>query len=73
MRDQNNNFSEEKDKQVLEENLTMIGMFALSDTLREDVDKAVKRCVDSGITVRMVTGDNIITSSNTAIEAGIIT
>lgn len=49
-----------------------MGIFALQDPLREGVPAAVKQCHKSGITVRMVTGDNIDTARAISKEANII-
>lgn len=46
--------------------LELISLFALSDPVRADVPEAVKECLDAGIEVKIVTGDN----SETALEIG---
>ena len=46
--------------------LELISLFALSDPVREDVPDAVRECLDAGIDVKIVTGDN----PGTAIEIG---
>ena len=46
--------------------LAFIGVFAISDPIREEVPSAIKECVDAGIQVKIVTGD----TSGTAIEIG---
>ena len=46
--------------------LKMIAIAALSDPVREDVPAAVQECLDAGIEVKIVTGDN----PNTAMEIG---
>ena len=45
-----------------EENLTLIGVVGIRDTLRPGVENAVKLCRKAGIKVIMVTGDNITTA-----------
>ena len=49
--------------------LTIIGV---KDIPREEVPGAIAKCKKAGITVRMVTGDNIITARAIAKEVGII-
>ena len=46
--------------------LQLISLFALSDPVREDVPAAVRECLDAGIDVKIVTGDN----PGTAMEIG---
>jgi magnesium-transporting ATPase (P-type) len=69
---QHNNFEKESDREALEQNLTLIGIYALQDPLRDEVKRSVRTCHKAGINVRMVTGDNIDTAKAIAIEAGIL-
>jgi magnesium-transporting ATPase (P-type) len=69
----NNNFQHEKDREILESGLTVAGIFALQDPLRDEIVDSVKKCHNAGINIRMVTGDNLDTAKAIAIEAGIIT
>ena len=73
LKSQNNNFEKEADREALEKNLTLIGIYALQDPLRDEVVHSVRICHKAGINVRMVTGDNIDTAKAIALEAGIIT
>ncbi|KXN66247.1 calcium-translocating P-type ATPase [Conidiobolus coronatus NRRL 28638] len=57
----------------LSNQLTWIGIFGIQDPLREGVVEAVKACKRSGVVVRMVTGDNILTARAIAKECGILT
>lgn len=72
LKSENNNFHSEKDREVLETSLTMVGIFALQDPLRPEIVESVKKCHAAGINVRMVTGDNLDTAKAIAIEAGIV-
>lgn len=56
----------------LEENLTLIAIVGIEDPLRDGVKEAVKLCQKAGITVRMVTGDDIDYAKSIAIQAGIL-
>lgn len=69
----NNDFKHEKDREVLEASLTVVGIFALQDPLRPEIVDSVRMCHRAGINVRMVTGDNLDTAKAIAVEAGIIT
>ena len=51
----------------------MIGIYGLQDPLRPEIVKSVKQCHGAGITIRMVTGDNLDTAKAIAINAGILT
>ena len=62
MKAQYNNFATAEDKEVVESGLTMVGIFALVDPLKEGIPQSVDQCHKSGINVRMVTGDNIDTA-----------
>ena len=58
---------------VAESDLVMIGVAALEDPLRDEVPDAIKQCHTAGVTVRMVTGDNIETAKAIASRCGILT
>ena len=49
----------------------MVGIVGIQDPLRPEVIDAVKDCQKAGVTVRMVTGDNLITAQNIAKNCGI--
>lgn len=69
-----NDFKTDEDKENLKKlKLTMICIFALQDPLRPEIKDAVQKCYQAGITIRMVTGDNLDTAKAIAIEAGILT
>ena len=53
--------------------MTWIGVVGIHDPLREGVIEAVSQCQQSGVVVRMVTGDNITTAKAIATECGILT
>lgn len=52
---------------------TLITIVGIKDPVRPGVKEAVKTCLAAGITVRMVTGDNIHTAKAIAKECGILT
>lgn len=55
-----------KDGKVVADNLTFMGVVAISDPVRLDVPAAVAECMNAGINVKIVTGD----TSGTAKEIG---
>ncbi|XP_053170215.1 plasma membrane calcium-transporting ATPase 1-like [Scomber japonicus] len=52
--------------------LTCIAVVGIEDPVRPEVPDAIKKCQRAGITVRMVTGDNINTARAIAIKCGIL-
>lgn len=52
---------------------TLIAIVGIKDPVRPGVREAVQTCLGAGITVRMVTGDNIHTAKAIARECGILT
>ncbi|MGK7883455.1 MAG: calcium-translocating P-type ATPase, PMCA-type [Crocosphaera sp.] len=60
-----NQVKEEHIKQ-LENQLIWLGFFAITDPLRLDVKEAVKSCFDSGIDIKIVTGDSQKTAEEIA-------
>ncbi|KAG8058243.1 hypothetical protein GUJ93_ZPchr0002g25593 [Zizania palustris] len=53
--------------------LTLIGIVGMKDPCRPGVRNAVDLCINAGIKVRMVTGDNLQTARAIALECGILT
>ncbi|KAK1408504.1 hypothetical protein QVD17_40338 [Tagetes erecta] len=58
---------------IPESGYTLIAVVGIKDPLRPGVKEAVQTCLAAGITVRMVTGDNINTAKAIAKECGILT
>lgn len=54
------------------QNLTFLAIMGIQDPLRDGVPEAIQACAQAGVTVRMVTGDNIITAKAIAETAGIL-
>src|SRR5271154_414216 len=53
--------------------LTLIGIMGIEDPLREGVRNAVAKCHRAGVTVKMCTGDNVLTARSIASQCGIFT
>jgi Ca2+ transporting ATPase len=53
-------------------NLTCICVVGIEDPVRPEVPEAIAKCQRAGITVRMVTGDNVNTARSIATKCGII-
>lgn len=53
-------------------NLTCICLVGIEDPVRPEVPEAIKKCQESGVVVRMVTGDNIKTATSIALKCGIV-
>ncbi|TMW69043.1 hypothetical protein Poli38472_001199 [Pythium oligandrum] len=57
----------------IEQDLTCVTIVGIEDPVRPEVPGAIESCAKAGITVRMVTGDNITTARSIAKKCGIIT
>lgn len=53
------------------ENLTFMGITAISDPVRPDVPAAVKSCIDAGIKIKIVTGDTPGTAKEIGRQIGL--
>lgn len=60
-----------KDGRVTTESLCFLGFVAIADPVRDDVPAAVKRCIDAGIAVKIVTGDTIATAREIGRQIGL--
>lgn len=63
----------EKDCVSQVNDMTFIGVVAISDPVREDVPPAIRRCQDAGIGVKIVTGDTPGTATEIARQIGLWT
>ena len=61
-----------KGKLIDQYNLVFLCIFGITDSLRDGVKEAVKKCSEAHINVIMITGDNIITAISVAKECGIL-
>ena len=59
------------DSEIIENNLTFVGLIGMVDPPREGVKEAVLTCKNAGIKTVMITGDHIITAKAIALELGI--
>ncbi|KAG6895383.1 hypothetical protein C0992_001570 [Termitomyces sp. T32_za158] len=57
----------------LAQDLTLIGITGIEDPLRLGVRDAVAKCQKAGVTVKMCTGDNVLTARSIALQCGIFT
>ncbi len=53
------------------DNLTFMGIVAISDPVRTDVPAAVKECIDAGIKIKIVTGDTPGTAKEIGRQIGL--
>jgi Ca2+-transporting ATPase len=57
----------------LEENeLTLLGLVGLEDPCQPEVRKVVESCTTAGVTIKMITGDNVHIAKAVALECGIL-
>ncbi|CAH8541801.1 unnamed protein product [Heterobilharzia americana] len=60
------------DEDHMLEGLTLLGIIGIEDPVRPEVPAAIRQCQKAGITVRMVTGDNVNTARSIAMKCGIL-
>eukprot|EP01026_Neomeris_dumetosa_P031185 TRINITY_DN24753_c0_g1_i10.p1 TRINITY_DN24753_c0_g1~~TRINITY_DN24753_c0_g1_i10.p1 ORF type:complete len:1101 (+),score=168.83 TRINITY_DN24753_c0_g1_i10:61-3303(+) len=60
------------EEEQIENDLVLISMMGMRDTIRPEVPGAIKGCQRAGIDVKMLTGDNKITASAIAKQVGIL-
>lgn len=60
------------DEENIVNNLTCLCVVGIEDPVRPEVPDAIRKCQKAGITVRMVTGDNINTARSIATKCGIL-
>lgn len=61
------------DGKVAAEHLHFIGIAAIADPVRADVPAAVKKCIDAGISIKIVTGDTPATAREIGRQIGLWT
>ncbi|KAH6769961.1 ATPase E1-E2 type family protein / haloacid dehalogenase-like hydrolase family protein, partial [Perilla frutescens var. hirtella] len=62
----------ESQKNIQENGMTLLGLVGLKDPCRPGVKKAVEDCQYAGVSVKMITGDNVFTAKAIATECGIL-
>ena len=60
-----------EDDRLLADDLTFMGVVAISDPVRLDVPDAIKECMDAGINIKIVTGDTPGTATEIARQIGL--
>lgn len=60
-----------KDGKLNTKKLTFVGIFAISDPVREEVPAAIKDCINAGIQVKIVTGDTTGTAKEIGRQIGL--
>ncbi|CCD74104.1 Calcium-transporting ATPase [Caenorhabditis elegans] len=61
-----------ENEEMIVGDMTAIAVLGIQDPVRPEVPAAITRCQEAGITVRMVTGDNINTARSIATACGIL-
>ncbi|XP_075587322.1 plasma membrane calcium-transporting ATPase 3 isoform X2 [Dermatophagoides farinae] len=60
------------DEDYIQSRLTCLAIVGIEDPVRPEVPDAIRKCQQAGITVRMVTGDNVNTARSIATKCGIV-
>ncbi|MBR2243758.1 MAG: calcium-translocating P-type ATPase, PMCA-type [Prevotella sp.] len=58
-------------QQLVANQMTFLGVVAISDPVRPDVPQAVRECMEAGIAVKIVTGDTAATAREIARQVGL--
>ena len=58
-------------QQLVADQMTFLGVVAISDPVRPDVPQAVRECMEAGIAVKIVTGDTAATAREIARQVGL--
>jgi P-type Ca2+ transporter type 2C len=66
-------FAVQVDYDDMAHDMTLIGITGIEDPLRPGVREAVANCHRAGVTVKMCTGDNVLTARSIATQCGIYT
>lgn len=61
-----------EDEEMIQNDMTLLAIVGIQDPVRPEVPDAIAKCQRAGITVRMVTGDNINTARSIATTCGIL-
>lgn len=61
-----------ENEEAIVRGLTCVCIVGIEDPVRPEVPNAIKKCQNSGICVRMVTGDNVNTARSIAAKCGIL-
>ncbi|KAL5566263.1 hypothetical protein UlMin_029427 [Ulmus minor] len=64
--------NKEVHKKLEETGLTLLGLVGLKDPCRPGVRALVDSCTAAGVTIKMITGDNVHTARAIAVECGIL-
>ncbi|MHB8793627.1 MAG: cation-translocating P-type ATPase [Thermoleophilia bacterium] len=62
----------ELDSETVEQDMTFVGMMAMMDPPRPEVESAIALCREAGISVKMITGDYGLTAESVARRIGLL-
>ena len=74
MKQQHNQFKTSKDiEDAFENKLTLVAIFGIDDPLREGISEVIAKCKEAGVTLRLITSENLNCARATALKCGLIT
>ena len=65
-------YNYKEDRKLIEGEMIFDGFVVIKDPIRKEVYEAINHCRQAGISVKMLTGDNIVTARAIAAELGIL-
>jgi magnesium-transporting ATPase (P-type) len=73
MREMQGDIDDTHEIEALERDQVFLALVGLKDPVRDNIKKVVSKAAEAGVTVRLISGDNLSTTSAVAVDTGILT
>lgn len=73
MREMQGDIDDTHEIEALERDQVFLALVGLKDPVRDNIKKVVSKASEAGVTVRLISGDNLSTTSAVAVDTGILT